>query len=138
MVQCSSPLRIFLVEDHEDTLHWLTLYLEEMGHSVRSAVTMAGALEALPKANCDVLITDIGLPDGSGWDLLRQTKFSRPVYAIAMTGFGLTTDQLKSKAAGFRHHLVKPFNPDEFDAVLEAAAKEVAAVEERGRGARSE
>jgi two-component system CheB/CheR fusion protein len=118
-------LRIFLVEDHEDTLHWLTIYLEQMGHSVRSAATMTDALAALPSANCDVLITDIGLPDGSGWDLLRQAKFSRPVYAIAMTEFDMTTDRIKSKAGGFRHHLLKPFNPDEFDTVLDAATKEL-------------
>jgi two-component system CheB/CheR fusion protein len=125
MPRSSPPLKIFLVEDHEDTLHWLTIYLQQMGHCVRSAASMSAALAALPSANCDVLITDIGLPDGSGWDLLRQAKFNRPVYAIAMTGFGKTTDRIKSKAAGFRHHLLKPFNPDEFDTVLEAAAKEL-------------
>jgi DNA-binding response OmpR family regulator len=127
MPRCTSSLRIFLVEDHKDTLHWLTVYLQQQGHSVRSAATMTEALAALPNANCDVLITDVGLPDGSGWDLLRQAKFSRPVYAIAMTGFGMTTDRMKSKAAGFRYHLMKPFNPAEFDAVLNDAAKEVAA-----------
>jgi DNA-binding response OmpR family regulator len=136
MSRCSPQLRIFLVEDHEDTLHWLTLYLQQMGHNVRSAGTMADALTALPNANCDVLITDVGLPDGSGWDLLRQAKFTRPVYAIAMTGFGMATDRLKSKAAGFRHHLLKPFKPAEIDAALEVAAKQVAA--SRNRGARSE
>ena len=125
MPRSSPPLKIFLVEDHEDTLHWLTIYLQQMGHCVRSAATMRDALAALPSANCDVLITDIGLPDGSGWDLLRQAKFNRPVYAIAMTGFGKTTDRIKSKAAGFRHHLLKPFDRDEFDTVLEAAAKEL-------------
>ncbi|MBV8969339.1 MAG: response regulator [Verrucomicrobia bacterium] len=108
----------------------MTLYLEQMGHRVRSAATMADALAALPDADCNVLITDLGLPDGSGWELLRQAKFDRPVYAIAMTGFGMATDRVKSKAAGFRHHLLKPFSPDEFDAILEAAAKEVGAREE--------
>ena len=130
MLRCSFALRIFLVEDHEDTLHWMTLYLEQMGHSVRSAATMADALAALPDADCNVLITDLGLPDGSGWELLRQAKFDHPVYAIAMTGFGMATDRVKSKAAGFRHHLLKPFSPDEFDAILETAAKEVGAREE--------
>ena len=130
MPRSSPPLKIFLVEDHEDTLHWLTLYLEQMGHRVQSAATMAEAMAALPNARCEVLITDIGLPDGSGWDLLRQAKFNHPVYAIAMTGFGMTTDRFKSKGAGFRHHLLKPFSPDQFDAILEAAAKEIAAREE--------
>jgi DNA-binding response OmpR family regulator len=134
MSRFRSPLRIFLVEDHEDTLYWLTIYLTQMGHNVQSAGTMGEALAALPSANCDVLITDVGLPDGSGWDLLRKAKFKRPVYAIAMTGFGMTTDRLKSKAAGFRNHLLKPFNPDEFDAILEDAAREVAAREACSRG----
>ena len=65
-------LRIFVVENHEDTLTALTGYLTQMGHAVRSALTMEDALRKLPLADCDVLISDIGLPDGDGWELLRR------------------------------------------------------------------
>ena len=127
----SPPLRIFVIENHEDTLKYLTIYLEQLGHTVFSAATMTEALAALPSANCDVLISDMGLPDGNGWELLQRLQLSQPIYAIAMTGFGLGADRAKSKAVGFRHHLLKPFDPDELDAVLEEAARETAAARAR-------
>jgi len=132
MTSCDGPetpaprgLRIFVVENHKDTLLWLSRYLEMMGHTVVSARTMRGALEGLPKAGCDVLISDIGLPDGDGWELLRSVSLPRPVYAIAMSGFGMMADRAKSTAAGYRHHILKPFDPSTLDAILEEAAREI-------------
>jgi CheY-like chemotaxis protein len=118
------PLHVFIVENHADTLRFLSLYLEGLGHMVTSANTMAQALERLPEANCDMLISDIGLPDGDGWELLRQARLPRAVYAVAMSGFGMNADRLKSKAAGYRRHLLKPFVPGELDAALKEAAQE--------------
>jgi CheY-like chemotaxis protein len=120
-------LRIFVVENHADTLKYLSLYLEAIGHMVSSAKTMAQALESLPTANCDVLISDIGLPDGDGWELLHTVQLSHPVYAIAMSGFGMNADHVKSKDAGYRRHLLKPFVPSELDAALEEAMQEAVA-----------
>ena len=120
------PLRIFLVENHADTLKWMTRYLEAAGHAVVSAKTMACALAMFPQANCDVLISDIGLPDGDGWELLRTVRLAQPIFAIAMSGFGMNADHVKSKSAGYRHHLLKPFVPDELDAALAEAARELA------------
>jgi CheY-like chemotaxis protein len=120
-------LRIFVVENHRDTLKSLTMYLESFGHSVQSARTMQAALAALPKADCDILISDLGLPDGDGWELLRKVKFPRPVYAIAISGYGTEADQEKSRAAGFRHHIVKPFGGEELGPIIEEAARELAA-----------
>ncbi len=74
------------------------------------ADTMSRALREVPAANCDILISDIGLPDGDGWQLLARLDLPRPIYAIAMSGFGMTSDRMRSKAAGFRHHLVKPMD----------------------------
>ena len=125
--EVSRPLRIFIVENHADTLKWISRYLESMGHKVLSARTMTEALEALPAAGCEVLISDIGLPDGDGWELLRTVRLSRPIYAIAMSGFGMNADRVKSKAAGYRHHLLKPFVPRELDDALEEADREAAA-----------
>lgn len=120
-------MHIFVVENHADTLKWLSLYLEDLGHTVSSARSMHDALEALPSAECEVLISDIGLPDGDGWELLRRAELPHPVFAIAMSGFGMNADRGKSKAAGFRHHLLKPFQPDELETVLDEAAAELAA-----------
>ncbi len=124
----SQPLRIFVVENHPDTLESLQIYLEEMGHTVESAGTVADALAALPGANCDVLISDIGLPDGTGWDLLQRLQFRRPIYTIAMSGFGMNADHARSRAAGFRRHLLKPFPLTELDVLLEEAVRELPAV----------
>ena len=121
------PLRIFIVENHTDTLKWISRYLESMGHTVLSAKSMTEALTALPTADCEVLISDIGLPDGDGWELLRNAQLPRPVYAIAMSGFGMNADRVKSKAAGYRHHLLKPFVPRELDDALEEADREATA-----------
>ena len=120
-------LRIFLVENHRDTLEAMQMYLELRGHTVQSARTMQFALDALATADCDVLISDIGLPDGDGWELLRRAQFPRPVYAVAMSGFGQGADHVRSKEAGYRHHLLKPFNPAELNVILEEAASELAA-----------
>ncbi len=123
-------LRIFVVENHPDTLTWLTRYLEGMGHEVQSARNVTEALAAVPRSRCEVLISDIGLPDGNGWELLRglcPDGEPCPIYAIAMSGFGMNSDRATSKAAGFRHHLLKPFEPDELDAALEEAAQELEA-----------
>jgi CheY-like chemotaxis protein len=97
---------------------------------VWEARSVAEALEEIPKIECDVLISDVSLADGTGWDLmkkLRDAGLPRPPFAIAMSGFGMNADRLKSTAAGFRHHLLKPFNVDDLDAMLEEAARELAA-----------
>ena len=118
-------LRVFVVENHPDTLKYLRMYLEMMGHTVLTAHTMAEALNALPGADCDALISDIGLPDGDGWELLRRVhgQLSRPLYAIAMSGFGMNADHVRSHEAGYRHHLLKPFKPTDLDTMLAEAAQ---------------
>ncbi|HEY2342794.1 MAG TPA: response regulator [Chthoniobacteraceae bacterium] len=130
-------LHIFLVENHPDTRTYLRMYLEEGGHVVREAEDVAETLRFIGKAACDVLLCDVGLPDGDGWDLLARLRKTNaaPPYAIAMSGFGLSGDRERSKSAGFRHHLVKPFEPEKLDALLEEAAREsVGAPGERRRG----
>jgi CheY-like chemotaxis protein len=124
-------LKIFVVENHEDTRLSLTMLLEQLGHRVVSAATMAEALAALPAAGCDVLLSDIGLPDGDGWELLRRAGPGRPPYAVAMSGYGMAADREKSRAAGYRHHLVKPMALEPIEDLL-AEAAEVLASERAG------
>jgi len=121
------PLRIFIVENHPDTLESFTLYLEGLGHTVLSAISLAEAREKLPAADCDVLLCDIGLPDGSGCDLLKRVELPRPIFAVAMSGFNRAADRSQSAAAGFRHHLLKPLKPAQIVAVLEEATEELSA-----------
>ena len=95
------------------------MYLEHLGHAVDSASTVQTALAALVETRCDLLLSDIGLPDGNGWELLQRLEgATRPGFAVAMSGFGMNADQSRSRAAGFQHHLIKPFHPEELDAIL--------------------
>jgi CheY-like chemotaxis protein len=116
-------LRILLVENHEDTLTYLTRYLQQVGHEVCAVNDMASALDAVSSSRFDVMISDIGLPDGDGWQLISQIKV-KP-FGIAMSGFGASSDREKSHAAGYKHHLTKPFLPDDLDALLEEAAAQI-------------
>jgi CheY-like chemotaxis protein len=123
--RASHPLRIFVVEDHPDTLSALCFYLKHIGHTVRSARTKEEALKKISEANCDVLISDIGLSDGNGWDLMREIGRRRPHFAVAMSGYGTMADRERSAEAGFRHHLTKPVSLEKLGAVLDEAAMEV-------------
>ena len=116
-------LGVFLVENHEDTVKYIQLYLEQLGYKVRIAADMATALREIPKSCCDVLISDIGLPDGDGWQLMEKLGDQRPQFAIAMSGYGTDNDQQKSRAVGYDHHLVKPFAPDALMTLLREAGK---------------
>ncbi|HEX2540412.1 MAG TPA: response regulator [Caldimonas sp.] len=122
-----AALRIFIVENHEDTRFLLGLLLEQLGHSVLSVATMQEALRTIPDAHCDVLISDVGLPDGNGWELLKKLGSERPRYAVAMSGFGMSADRERSRAAGYRHHLLKPIEPNQLETLLDEAAREIAA-----------
>jgi len=121
----SRPLRIFVVENHEDTRFLLVLLLEQLGHTVFSAPSLGEALAELPSARCDVLISDIGLPDGNGWELMTQLGDERPRYAIAMSGFGMSSDRQRSLGVGYRHHLLKPVEPNQLERLLDEAAAEL-------------
>jgi CheY-like chemotaxis protein len=105
-------LSILLVEDHADTAVVLTRLLRKMGHSVIHATTVADALRMaeaeIQGAGLDLVISDVGLPDGSGLDMMRKLLASGPIKGIALSGFGMDSDIVESHAAGFSRHLVKP------------------------------
>ena len=124
-LKASHPLRVFIVEDHADTLDALCLYLKHEEHSVRSARTKREALRKIREGDYDVLISDIGLSDGNGWDLLREIGDRRPHFAIALSGYGTEADRERSAKAGFRHHLIKPVRLEKLAAVLDEAVMEV-------------
>jgi len=69
-----------------------------------------------------VLICDIGLPDGSGYEVVSQTRRARPIKAVALTGFGTEEDLRRSREAGFDFHLVKPVDFHELQTILDKLA----------------
>jgi PAS domain S-box-containing protein len=101
-------LAILLVEDHTDTAGALADLLQQEGHSVTIADSTEAAVEAYQTTKYDLLITDLGLPDGNGHDLLGRLRQIRPVEGIVLSGYGMDADVAKSRAAGFAHHLTKP------------------------------
>src|SRR5205085_12442667 len=116
------PMRILLVEDHEDTNRSLTNLLRRRGYHVQSALNFQSALDLGAKEQFDVLISDLALPDGSGIDLMQKLYSKQPVLGIALTGFGMEDDIRKSYAAGFKHHLVKPIDLNKLDSLIQESA----------------
>lgn len=119
-----SPLRVLIVENHADTRTYLCRYLEMKGHGVRSAESLRDALKSLAEESVDVVISDIGLPDGDGWKLFEDYQTTQRPFGIAMSGYGTSADRERSRMAGFRHHLTKPFDPEELDQLLRQAGDE--------------
>ena len=103
-------IRVLVVDDHQDTNESLRLLLTREGHEVCVAGSVGQALELAETFEFDVLISDIGLPDGSGTHLLESLnrKKGRLLPAIAMSGFGMEQDRERSLTAGFAEHLTKP------------------------------
>jgi HAMP domain-containing protein/signal transduction histidine kinase/CheY-like chemotaxis protein len=116
-------MRILLVEDHEDTNRSLTRLLRRRGYDVRSAFDLKSAFELSGQHQFDVLISDIGLPDGSGIELMQKLNSERPVFGIALTGFGMEEDIRKTREAGFKHHLVKPIDLTKLDLLIQESAE---------------
>ena len=133
--RAATSLRILVVENHADTREILISLLEGLGHTVVVAESMHSALGVAPSAQCDVLISDIGLPDGDGWTLLGQLNLPRPMYAIAMSGYGMASDRTRSKAVGYRHHLVKPMGLEQLEGILQHVTEELG---KPARGAKNE
>lgn len=100
--------RILLVEDHADTARTLSQLLEKRGFQVRHAATVAEARKLAGEGNFDLLISDIGLPDGSGCDLMEGLPPQQKFPGIALSGYGMPEDLKESAKAGFSRHLVKP------------------------------
>lgn len=115
------PLRIFIVEDHLETLKAVQAYLERRGHAVTTATLMQEALTLWAPEAFDLLLADIGLPDGDGWEMMRLLRNNPPRYAVAMSGYGTPADVAHSQRVGFKRHLVKPVRHEDLDAVLAEA-----------------
>ena len=101
-------LRILVVDDHDDTRRVLANLLQTRGHEVLTAMNVANALEVLGRETVDVLLSDIGLPDGTGYGLMERAKLVQPLVGIALSGLGTIEDIARSTESGFAYHLVKP------------------------------
>jgi signal transduction histidine kinase/CheY-like chemotaxis protein len=115
----SRPLRILLVDDHQDTCVALERLLVRRGHLVAAAHNVRSAMEAAARNSFDLLISDIALPDGTGTELMTYLHAISRIPGIAISGFGMNGDVEKSLEAGFAEHLVKPVKMENLEAAID-------------------
>jgi signal transduction histidine kinase len=113
-------VRLLLVEDHEDTNRSLTQMLRRRGYEVHPAYNVRSALDLAAIKEFDVLVSDIGLPDGTGNELFQTLRAGRAIYGIALSGYGMDEDVRRSRDVGFAHHLVKPVDLNKLDSLIQS------------------
>jgi CheY-like chemotaxis protein len=102
------PLHVLLVEDHADTRDILQRFITRWGHLVTTASSVTEARQAVAEGTFDLLLSDLGLPDGTGLDVIAALRERSHIPAVAMSGFGQPADLARSRAAGFSEHIIKP------------------------------
>ena len=116
-------LRVLLVEDHEATIEVLRRLLTQAGHHVTSAMTVAGAKQAAENARFDIVISDLGLPDGTGFQLMEELRNTYNLRGIALSGYGMDEDLKRAHDAGFAVHLIKPVDFDQLRQAVNEVVK---------------
>ena len=112
--------KILLVEDHEPTRSTLAKILERRHHKVVIASSAHEAIAIAEKGEFDLVISDIGLPDGNGYDLFKIIHDKSPVVkGIALSGYGTDDDLARSRNTGFRTHLTKPVRIEALEEALD-------------------
>lgn len=111
-------IRILLVEDHEATRTVLTHFLTQRKYQVRTAASLAEARALVNRQHFDLVVSDIGLPDGSGYDLMLELRDNYGLKGIALTGYGMDQDVARSWNSGFVMHLTKPVSIESLDKAL--------------------
>lgn len=120
------PLHILLVEDHGVTAKMMRMVLTEEGHAIEMAGDVATALQLAERHTFDLLVSDLGLPDGSGHDLMRELRARGHKFpGIALSSYGQEDDIQRSREAGFAAHLTKPASRE---AVVEAVVSVTARI----------
>ncbi len=116
-------VRILLVEDHDPTRAALAALLKRRSYEVVTAASVTEARARAEKGEIDWLISDVGLPDGDGYELMRELKERHGLEGVALTGYGMDHDVVRSQAAGFAVHLTKPVTIQALDRALAALAR---------------
>ena len=98
------------------------MLLKRRGFQVRTATDIAQATEMFGEQDFDVLVSDMGLPDGSGLDLLPSLKNNPPRFGIIVSGYGTDEDVERSRAAGYAEHMVKPVDVNQLEGVIRRLA----------------
>jgi CheY-like chemotaxis protein len=118
--------RVLVVDDNADSAESLSLLLELMGHTVRTAHDGEEALEQAEAFRPELVLMDIGMPRMDGYEAarrLRQFPWAAGVVIVALTGWGQDEDKRRSEEAGFDRHLIKPVDPNALEALLGQTAQ---------------
>lgn len=127
-----APLRLLVVEDHGATLDALAWLLRRDGHTVVTAATATAALNTAAAERFDCVISDLGLPDGSGVHLMETLRATYDLKGVALTGYGMEADLHRSSEAGFIAHLVKPVAIADLRRVIASVQVELKQASEKG------
>ena len=119
-IVAGSGRRILVVDDHLDTCTGMKMMLERRGYRVTTAQTADQAVEKAQQEEFDLVISDIGLPDRSGYELMRELSAMKGLRGIALSGFGMENDVSRARAAGFSEHLTKPINFDRLEESIQS------------------
>jgi CheY-like chemotaxis protein len=114
---------VLLVEDDSDTARLLSRLLGQSGYQVKTAGTVASALQLAASEPFDVVVSDIGLPDGTGYELMEQIRERHGIHGIALSGYGMEEDVRRGREAGFVDHLVKPVRLEHLESALWRAVR---------------
>jgi CheY-like chemotaxis protein len=111
--------RVLVVDDHYDTCTGMKMMLERRGYQITLAHSAEQAMEKVRAEDFDLLISDIGLPDRSGYELMREVRTSKALPGIALSGFGTEQDVNEAREAGFSEHLTKPINFERLEEAIQ-------------------
>jgi CheY-like chemotaxis protein len=111
--------RVLLVDDHYDTCIGMKRMLERRGYKITVAHSAEQAVEKVRIEDFDLLISDIGLPDRSGYELMRELRVNKDLPGIALSGFGSEQDVKQAREAGFSEHLTKPINFERLEKTIQ-------------------
>jgi len=117
-VGTNRPMRLLVVEDDKSTLQVLTRFLTRDGHTVVTSASLDEARAAAASQPFDAVLSDLGLPDGTGLELMKDLRDRYGLRGIALSGYGMEEDIQHSRTAGFAAHLVKPVDVQELRRVL--------------------
>ena len=130
-----SGLRVLVVDDEPDARNLMTRVLEDCGAEVEAAGSVVEALDLVESFRPDILVSDVGMPEQDGYDLMRQVRrrlTSKELPAAALTAFARSEDRMRAMRAGFQVHVAKPVNPEELVAVVATLAGRTGGAGEEG------
>lgn len=112
-------LRVLLVEDHPDSREVMAALLTASNFAVKTASSVEAALHLAATEPFDIVVSDLGLPDGTGYDLMKQIRDHYGIKGIALSGYGMEEDQRRSREVGFLDHIIKPVTIGQLKATIQ-------------------